>query len=314
MAGGPLRTVASTPRPDVGRRESSRRMQQSTPTALVAFTQQLVRIPSVNDPARGLNEQPAAELVAELMRSFGWTPQMDIVEPGRPNVIAVVDGGGGPGPTLMFEGHTDVVTEGDGWTVDPFGGEIRDGRLYGRGAADMKGGVAAMLFAADALQRRGPFPGRLVLAALVDEEGMMLGAKDLVARGRTTGVDAVICCEPEGGEICHVAKGALRLRLDFARQDGPRSDAVPGAQPEPRRRAGARGARRAGGRPAEPRRCAPAPRARVDHADRAARRRAGADERHAGGCGDVARRAHGPGRRPRRARRRAARRRRRERR
>ena len=191
-------------------------MSEIDANALVAFTQQLVRIPSVNDPARGLNEQPAAELVAELMRSFGWTPQMDIVEPGRPNVIAIVDGGGGPGPTLMFEGHTDVVTEGDGWTVDPFGGEIRDGRLYGRGAADMKGGVAAMLFAADALQRRGSFPGRVVLAALVDEEGMMLGAKDLVARGRTTGVDAVICCEPEGGEICHVAKGALRLRLDFA--------------------------------------------------------------------------------------------------
>ena len=79
----------------------------------------------------------------------------------------------------------------------------------------MKGGLAAMLFATDALARRGPFPGRVVLAALVDEEGMMLGAKDLVARGRTDGVDAVICCEPEGGEICHVAKGALRLRLDF---------------------------------------------------------------------------------------------------
>ena len=79
----------------------------------------------------------------------------------------------------------------------------------------MKGGLAAMLFATDALQRRGPFPGRIVLAALVDEEGMMLGAKDLVARGRTDGVDGVICCEPEGGEICHVAKGALRLRLDF---------------------------------------------------------------------------------------------------
>jgi len=72
-----------------------------------------------------------------------------------------------------------------------------------------------MLFATHALQRRGPFPGRIVLAALVDEEGMMLGVKDLVARGRTAGVDGVICCEPEGGEICHVAKGALRLRLDF---------------------------------------------------------------------------------------------------
>jgi succinyl-diaminopimelate desuccinylase len=183
--------------------------------ALIEFTQQLVRIPSVHDPARDLSEQPAAELIADRMRAFGWAPEVDLVAPGRPNVIAVVEGGGGAGPTLMFEGHTDVVTEGDGWTVDPFGGDIVDGRLYGRGAADMKGGLAAMLFATHALARRGPFPGRIVLAALVDEEGMMAGAKDLVARGRTTGVDAVICCEPEGGEICHVAKGALRLRVDF---------------------------------------------------------------------------------------------------
>ncbi|MGH9132641.1 MAG: M20/M25/M40 family metallo-hydrolase, partial [Ilumatobacteraceae bacterium] len=115
------------------------------------------------------------------------------------------------------EGHTDVVTEGDhsNWSVEPFGGEISGGRLWGRGAADMKGGLAAMLFAADAVQRTGSFAGRIVLAALVDEEGMMTGAKDFVARGRADGVDAVICCEPEGGEICHVAKGALRLRFDF---------------------------------------------------------------------------------------------------
>ena len=153
--------------------------------------------------------------MAAQARAFGWQPELDEVAPGRPNVITVVEGGGGPGPTLMFEGHTDVVTEGEGWSVDPFAGEVRDGRLYGRGAADMKGGLAAMLFATHALARRGPFPGRIVLAALVDEEGMMLGAKDLVARGRADGVDGVICCEPEGGEICPVAKGAIRLRFDL---------------------------------------------------------------------------------------------------
>ncbi len=192
----------------------------STPTidadALVAFTQALVRIPSVYDPARGLSEEPAAELVAEQMRSFGWEPRLELVEPGRPNVIAVLEGDR-PGRTLMFEGHTDVVTEGDhgNWSVDPFGAELRDGRIWGRGSADMKAGVAAMLFAADAVVRSGSGPGRLVVAALVDEEGMMTGAKHFVANGHTDGVDGAICCEPEGGEICHVAKGALRLRLDF---------------------------------------------------------------------------------------------------
>ena len=112
--------------------------------AVVAFTQELVRVRSVNDPGHGGGEAPVAELVAARMRALGWEPQVVEVAPGRPNVVAVVDGGGGPGPTLMFEGHTDVVTEGDlsAWTVDPYGAEIRGGRLHGRGSADMKSGVS----------------------------------------------------------------------------------------------------------------------------------------------------------------------------
>ena len=101
---------------------------------LVEFTRELVRIPSVYDPERGLDESRVAELVAAQMTSFGWTPEIDVVEPGRPNVVAVVEGDH-PGPTLMFEGHTDVVTEGDpdSWSVDPFGAELRDGRIWGAG-------------------------------------------------------------------------------------------------------------------------------------------------------------------------------------
>jgi succinyl-diaminopimelate desuccinylase len=79
----------------------------------------------------------------------------------------------------------------------------------------MKAGLAAMLFATDAVIRSGSFPGRIVVAALVDEEGMMTGVRDFVARGRAEGIDGAICCEPEGGEICHTAKGALRLRIDL---------------------------------------------------------------------------------------------------
>jgi succinyl-diaminopimelate desuccinylase len=185
-------------------------------TGVVELTQALVRIPSTNDPAAGRSEAPAAELVAERMRAWGWSPRVHEAAPGRPNVVAVVDGGG-DGPTLLLEGHTDVVTEGalDAWTVDPFGGEIRDGRLYGRGSADMKGGVAAMLYAARAVQLAGTFPGRIMVAALVDEEGLMLGAHHFVDSGLTDGVDAAIVCEPEAGEICPVAKGALRLRVDL---------------------------------------------------------------------------------------------------
>jgi succinyl-diaminopimelate desuccinylase len=180
----------------------------------VEFAQALVRIESVNDPARGRSEAPAAELVAEQMRAFGWQPHVEEVEAGRPNVVAVLEGDR-PGPTLLLEGHTDVVTEGprELWSVDPFAGEIRDGRLYGRGAADMKAGVAAMLFAADAVAS-GSFPGRIVVAALCDEEGMMLGAKRFCRSELARALDAAIVCEPEGWEICTAQKGAIRLRLD----------------------------------------------------------------------------------------------------
>ncbi len=185
--------------------------------AVVAFTQELVRVRSVHDPVHGGGEAPAAELVATRMRALGWDPQVQEVAPGRPNVVAVLDGGGGPGPTLMFEGHTDVVTEGDltAWTVDPYGAEIRDGRLHGRGSADMKSGVAAMIYAAKAVQDAGPFPGRIVVGALVDEEGLMLGAKHFARTPLAAEVDGVIVCEPEEGEICAVAKGAVRLRIEL---------------------------------------------------------------------------------------------------
>lgn len=183
--------------------------------AVVALTRDLVRLRTVNED--GFREAPAAALVAETMRSFGWDPQITEVAPGRPNVVAVVEGGGGPGRTLAFEGHTDVVTEGDPdrWSVDPYGAEIRDGRLYGRGSADMKSGVAAMLHGVRALQLAGPFPGRVLVCALVDEEGLMLGAKHFAGTDLARGVDGAIVCEPEEGEICTSAKGAVRIRVDL---------------------------------------------------------------------------------------------------
>ncbi|REF37853.1 M20 family metallopeptidase [Thermasporomyces composti] len=184
---------------------------------LIELTRALVRVRSVHEPAHGHTEAKAAALVADTMRDFGWEPVITEVAPGRPNVVAVVEGGGGDGPTLAFVGHTDVVTEGDPtrWTVDPFGAELRDGRIYGRGSADMKGGLAAMLHAVRALQLAGPFPGRVKVCAFVDEEGLMLGAKHFAASEAARDIDAAIVCEPEQGEICVAAKGAIRLRIDL---------------------------------------------------------------------------------------------------
>ncbi len=182
---------------------------------VVEFTQELVRIESVNRPEDGLSEAPVADAVAAEMRSFGWDPVLEQVAPGRPNVICIVDGGL-PGPTLMFEGHSDVVTAGDKsqWTLDPFGAQIVDGRLYGRGSADMKSGVAAMIYATRAVQLAGPFPGRILIGVLCDEEEMMIGVKHFVASGHCVGIDGAISAEPEAGEICAVSKGAIRLRVD----------------------------------------------------------------------------------------------------
>lgn len=184
---------------------------------VIELTRRLVRIRSVHDADHERAEETAARLVADTMQGFGWRPEITEVAPGRPNVVAVVDGGGGEGPTLAFEGHTDVVTEGDlgSWTVDPFGAQVRDGKLYGRGSADMKSGVAAMLYGVRALELAGPFPGRIMLCVLVDEEGMMLGAKHFAATPAARKIDAAIVCEPEEGEICVAAKGALRLRIDL---------------------------------------------------------------------------------------------------
>jgi succinyl-diaminopimelate desuccinylase len=185
--------------------------------AVVELAAALVRIRSVHDPEAGTAEEPAARLVEETMRGFGWEPEVVEVAPGRPNVVAVVDGGGGPGPTFMLEGHTDVVTEGarEAWSFDPYAGDVVDGRLRGRGSADMKGGVAAMIHGARALQLSGPFPGRVVVAALVDEEGLMLGAKHFAQTALAGEIDGAVCCEPEAGEVCPVSKGAIRIRVTF---------------------------------------------------------------------------------------------------
>ena len=188
------------------------------PAAVVALTSALVRLRTVHESEAADVETPAAELLARTMRGFGWDVTVTEVSPGRPNVVAQVRGAR-PGLTLMFEGHLDVVTEADPdlWSFDPYSGEVVDGRLRGRGSADMKSGVAAMVHAARAVQLGG-FDGRIVLGALADEEGMMLGAKYCageVRAGVWGVVDGVIVCEPEGGEVCPAAKGAIRLQVEL---------------------------------------------------------------------------------------------------
>jgi succinyl-diaminopimelate desuccinylase len=185
------------------------------PQEVIDLTGSLVKINSVWDPAAGTNEKAAAELAAHYARSQGFQVVVDEAAPGRPNVV--VTHAAGPGRrTLMFEGHTDVVTPGDvsQWAYDPFGARIVDRRMYGRGTNDTKGNLAAMLVAMAALKRSGVrLSGTVVGGVLCDEEDQMLGVQDFIRRGHADRVTAAVICEPQDGMICTSQKGALRARF-----------------------------------------------------------------------------------------------------
>ncbi len=116
----------------------------------------------------------------------------------------------------MFEGHTDVVTEGDvsQWTYPPFEATIVDGKMYGRGANDMKGGLVAAICATKAIVESGVrLGGDILIGAVCDEEGHMIGIKHFVAQGWAEGVDAAIICEPEENHLCVSQKGVMWVRV-----------------------------------------------------------------------------------------------------
>ena len=183
---------------------------------LIELTRDLVRIDSVIRPETGNTEHGVVEFVARWIRKeLGMEPVIDEVLPGRENIFLEIDSGK-PGPTLMFEGHTDVVSEGvrDLWKHDPFAAEIENGRIYGRGSCDMKAGVAVNLITAKTILKSGiPFKGKMVLGIVCDEEDLMLGIQDFIKRGHADNVDACLVSEPEENQLCISMKGALRIKL-----------------------------------------------------------------------------------------------------
>jgi succinyl-diaminopimelate desuccinylase len=183
---------------------------------LARLVQELVCIPSVYRPeaAEG-NEARVARFVADYLERAGLEAHTEETAPGRPNVWAVWEGER-PGKILLFEAHTDVVTAGgaEDWSHAPFGAEQVGDRIYGRGACDTKGNLAAAVMAVRAIKDSGvSFPGKLVLCHPVDEEGMMAGIKAFIERGHAEGVDAAIICEPEENQLCIKQKGALRVEV-----------------------------------------------------------------------------------------------------
>ena len=183
---------------------------------LVRLAQKIVSIPSVVRPEEpDGDENCVARFVADYLERAGFEARTEEVASGRPNVWAVWEGDR-PGKALLLEAHTDVVTEGSAeeWNHPPFGAERDGGRIYGRGACDTKGNLAAAVLAVRAIRDSGvPFPGRLVLCHPVDEEGMMVGIKAFIQNGHAEGVDAAVICEPEENQLCITQKGALRVEV-----------------------------------------------------------------------------------------------------
>ena len=180
---------------------------------LIQLTQDLIRIPSVRRQGQG--EQKVALYLTRLLEGIGLDVVIEYVEHGSPNIIAVLQGES-EGPCLMFECHTDVVTEGDPseWKYGPFEGRLAGNRIYGRGACDTKGNLAAAVIAVQAINQSGiPFKGKILLGILVDEEGMMSGVKHFIRQGWANGVHAAIICEPVDNQLCITQKGALRAEL-----------------------------------------------------------------------------------------------------
>lgn len=191
--------------------------------ALLATLCELIALRS-----EGGNETPAQEHVAGLMRGFGmdvdqW--QIDFArlsehpaysaEIEREHGLGVVGAlGDGDGPTLIFNGHIDVVPAGElqRWRYPPWQGTVADGRVYGRGAADMKGGLCCALFAAQAIRSAGvALPGRLLIQSVVGEEDGGAGTLAAIERGHTG--DAAIIMEPTELMVAPAQAGALNFRI-----------------------------------------------------------------------------------------------------
>jgi succinyl-diaminopimelate desuccinylase len=180
--------------------------------ALNEFTQKLVRCCSWNPPG---DEAAVAALVAEQMQAFGLEVRLSSVAANRNNVYGRIRASHQGKGHLLLVSHLDTVPPGNKpWQRNPLSGEIDRSRLYGRGSADMKGGLAAIVFAAGALSGMAEkLQGDLIIAGTVGEEVDCLGAHKLIADGILEGVSAIAIPEPSGLDLYTAHKGALWVKI-----------------------------------------------------------------------------------------------------
>ena len=169
-------------------------LEHTNPIETLELLQAMVRAESVNPPA---DTRACAGLLLDLCEREGIEAEPVEGMPGLVNVVAELKGSR-PGKKLILNGHIDTVPAGEDWTIDPFGGELIDGYIWGRGTCDMKSGVAAMLMAMVDLKRSGAdFSGEIQFQAVADEEtGSEWGTLHLIEQGYSEGADFAICTEP----------------------------------------------------------------------------------------------------------------------
>jgi acetylornithine deacetylase len=207
----------------------------------VAFLADLVRVPSLLG-----EEEPAQQLVEARLRDLGLDVRSIRPDPerlaerpdsgiplmsyeGRRSLVATI--GEGSGRSLLLNGHVDVVSAEpvDRWTRAPFGAEVAGGRMYGRGACDMKGGIAAMLLGVEAALAAGPLPGRLVYQSVIEEECGGNGALAACLAGPLA--EATLIAEPTNGGMDLVAVGVIWARVVLEADSRHASHADRGANP-----------------------------------------------------------------------------------
>jgi acetylornithine deacetylase len=182
-----------------------------SPETVAGILTDLVQINSINPSLspQGVGEARLGSYVADTLAAAGLQVTTYPLAPGRMNVVGILKGnprGGKKGRSLLLNAHMDTVGV-EGMECDPFGAEVRDGRLYGRGAQDMKGSLAAIIAAAQALQNSGTeLGGDLLVTAVADEEYASIGTEDLV---RQVTADGAIVTEPTDLTISRAHRGFI---------------------------------------------------------------------------------------------------------
>ena len=176
---------------------------------VILLLAELVKIPSVCG-----EEHQLASFIADWLRRNDLPAELVFVKPHRPNVIVKLKGSE-PGPRIMLNGHMDTVEAGRGWIHNPFGAEIEEGRMYGRGTIDMKSGLACILQAAAACKREGfPKRGELTIAAVVDEEAIDLGTYSLIQNGFVKELDFAMISEATDLQLVTAHRGRVVFDIE----------------------------------------------------------------------------------------------------